>query len=371
MLLNKEENNNIFGKTTHYQEKRNSLNNKNISEFSKEELQNIQNLSQYLKNNCPGLYDKLENFEYLDSGAESNVYRTNLKGNTNKFIMKLIIKEKRKKSNKKEIIIATKLKHKNIINCIGYFPIKENESECVLMENGTFGNIRQFLKNILKKNYFTESWLCYISFQILNGLKYCQNNKIVHYDLKLDNIIVDNMLNFKIIDFSVSFDYSKITDEEIELYFAGTGFFMAPEVIKCETIKLKDINKIDIYSLGVILYRLAYCCYPFGLTHEDSKNYDKIYEKIMNNKFEINEDYNYSKHFVDFIKKCLEKDINKRISINESLEDYWIKGADILNNEKENLYNINSFIAFLLTDSFYQFNNYLNKEESNYNYNYI
>ena len=274
-------------------------------------------------------------------------------------------KEKKEKRNKNEEIIAQKLKHKNIINCFGYFQIKENESDCVLMENGTFGNLRQFLKNTLKKNYFTESMLCFITFQILNGLKFCQQLKIVHYDLKPENIIVDNLLNFKIIDFSVSFDYSKIIDEEIQLYFAGTGFFMAPEVIKCETIKLKDINKIDIYSLGVILYRLAYCCYPFGLTHEDLKNYDKIYDKIMNNILEVNEDNNYSEHFVDFIKKCLEKDINKRININEALEHYWIKGADILNNEKEKLYNLNSFIGELLTDSFYQFNSYLNKKEHN------
>ena len=51
---------------------------------------------------------------------------------------------------------------------------------------------------------------------------------------------------------------------------------MAPEVIKSETIKLKDINKIDLFSLGVILYRFAFCCYPFDLNHEDSN--DTIYE---------------------------------------------------------------------------------------------
>ena len=359
MLLNEEYKDNTSDKNKKHQKKDNYINKEKNNEFSKEELQNIKYLSQYIKSNCVGLYDKLENFEYLDSGAESNVYCFNFKGNTKKYIMKLIIKEKRKKRNKLEIDISQKLKHKNIINCIDYIPIKENESECVIMEHGTFGNLRQFLKNILNKNYFTESMLCYISFQILNGLKYCQNYKIVHYDLKPENIIIDNMLNIKIIDYSISYDYSKIKDEEIQLYFSGTGLFMAPEVIKCQTIKLKDINKIDLYSLGVILYRLFFGCYPFCLTQEDSKDYDTIYEKIMNNNLEIDVDYEYSEHFADFITKLLEKDINKRININQALEHYWIKGADILMNEKEKLFNANIFIADLITDSFYNFNQYL------------
>ena len=63
----------------------------------------------------------------------------------------------------------------------------------------------------------------------------------------------------------------------------------------------------------------------------------------MNNNLKINDgNSKYSEHFSDFIKKLLEKDINKRISINEALEHYWIKGANILIDEKEKLYNMKS-----------------------------
>ena len=359
MLLIENCNNNIIRNNKQKQEN----NSKKEKIINKKDLQNITNLQEYFKNNHLKFYNQLENFEFLDSGTESNVYKFNFKGNKNKYIFKLIINEKREKRNKLEIIISHKLKHQNIINFISYYPIKDNESECVIMENGSFGNIRNFLKNIIKKNYFSETMLCYIALQILNGLKYCQNCKIVHYDLKPENIIINNQLNVKIIDYSVSLDYRNITSEDIQLNYCGTKFYMAPEVIKSETIKLKHINKIDLFSLGVILYKFAFCCYPFDLNHEDSN--DTIYEKIMNNNLEINEDYEYSKYFVDFLKKLLEKDINKRININEALEHYWIKGADIIMNEKEKIFNANTFLANLITDSFYNFNNFLKEDKKN------
>ena len=78
----------------------------------------------------------------------------------------------------------------------------------------------------------------------------------------------------------------------------------------------------------------------------------------MNNILEIFTDLG-SKYFLNFIKKCLEKDITKRISIDEALEDYWIKGANIIMNEKEKLYNADSFLINLIMDSFYEFNNYI------------
>ena len=186
--------------------------------------------------------------------------------------------------------------------------------------------------------------------------------KIVHYDIKPSNIIIDDKLNLKLIDFSISLNYTKITTDEIKLKFSGTQFYMPPEVIISKTIKIKDVNKIDIYSLGILLYRFSFGYYPYNLKNEDIDDYDKIYDKIMNNNLEINnEDWEYSQYFIDFIKKCLEKDITKRINIDEALENYWIKGANILMNEKEKLFNADAFLINLLMDSFYEFNYYIKK----------
>ena len=61
------------------------------------------------------------------------------------------------------------------------------------------------------------------------------------------------------------------------------------------------------------------------------------------------------------MKKILEKDINKRININEALEHYWIKGADILNDEKEKTFNAGSFLINLITDHIMKFDKYIKK----------
>ena len=380
MLLNK--NTNIEYKKENKENKENinyinknidnidNINDKNIKNdnfkkdnkiYSKEELKNIKYLTKLLSENNPDLYQQLEDFEYLDSGVESNVYKVTFKKSKKECVMKLIINEKRKKRNRKEIKISKKLKHKNIIDLIYHTPLNNTESDIILMEQASLGNLRNFIYKKLKRNYCSETMLCYITYQILSGLKYLQIQKIVHYDIKPANIIMDDKLNIKLIDFSVSLNYSKINTDEIKLKFSGTQFYMPPEVIKEKTVKLKDVNKIDMFSLGVLIYKFAFCCYPYNLKNEDN-DYDKIYNKIMNNKLEIgSEDGEYSEFFINFLKKLLEKDITKRINIDEALEDYWIKGADILMEEKEKLFNADSFLINLLMENFYEYNYYMKK----------
>ena len=57
--------------------------------------------------------------------------------------------------------------------------------------------------------------------------------------------------------------------------------------------------------------------------------------------------------------KLLEKDINKRININQALNHYWIKGGEILFDEKEKLYNSNLFLTELMTNNIKKFNDYI------------
>ena len=301
----------------------------------------------------------LELLECIGYGSESKVHKGQIKSSKVFVSMKMVIKKKDDKKNLNEIIIGNKLKNKNIINIYGVKEIKKDEIDCILMEYAKHGNIKDFQTNLLKKNYLSESIICFLTFQILNGLKYCHTCKVAHFDIKPQNIVIDDYLTAKIIDFSISLDYSKIKKEEIKLPFRGTNFFMAPEVLSTQTIKVKDLNKIDLFSLGVTLYYLAFDSYPFGFTHEDVKDYPKIYEKIMKGVKIENKDNYYSKYFIDFLTKLLEKDINKRININEALNHYWVKGAEILINEKEKIYNAGNFLSYLITDHIKPFDDYI------------
>ena len=53
--------------------------------------------------------------------------------------------------------------------------------------------------------------------------------------------------------------------------------------------------------------------------------------------------------------------VQKRMNLEKALNSYFIRGAEILMNEKENTYNANSFLSYLITDHFYSFNEYLNR----------
>ena len=73
-------------------------------------------------------------------------------------------------------------------------------------------------------------------------------------DVKTKNVVIDEYLNTKLIDFSISIDYrDKKLSEEIKLPLLGTSFYMPLEVMASQRIKYKDLHKIDLYSFGVIL----------------------------------------------------------------------------------------------------------------------
>ena len=332
----------------------------------KEEYKDIKKFDTYL-DECKVNKENFELLNYLDSSADSNIFSINIiykNKNGQKMKKKAVMKSifYKKRENKKEIIISSKLKNPNVINFYAYSPIKKGQSYFFAMEDAKYGNLRNFQKNILKRRILSESVLCFIGNQILSALNYCHKCKIAHMDIKPYNVVIDDYLNAKLIDFSISINYqNKKSDEELKLPFKGTYLYMAKEVLQSDKIKYKDLQKVDLYSLGVILYNLAFGKYPYGLTYEDQYDYYEILQKIKRNELDFNNNLNYSRHFLDFLKSLLEKDLGKRIGLNQALEHYWIKGADLLNEEKEKCYKMDIFVSYLLTDHIKSFNEYLSQ----------
>ena len=344
-----------------------SSNELKIIQNENENLLNIKKVS----NEKLDIKDKIKNFPYFNenfellekigSGGESEVFKMNHKTIKKEFALKHIINDKKgkKRPHINELKIASKLKNSNIIKFHGYFNFKENNSEFMVLENAKYGNLRDFQKKVLKLNCFSESMLCFFANQILNGLYHCHKCKIAHMDIKPQNIVIDEYLNAKLIDFSVSIDYNgKKPNDKIKLPFKGTNFYMPSEIINSDIIQYKDINKIDSYAFGVLLFRLAFGYFPFKLEYGDEDNYNIINEKI-NSEFEIKNDIKFSSYFIDFISKLLRNNINKRMGIYEALHHPWIKGAKIILDEKENINNANIFIIKLITDNIKDFNDYL------------
>ena len=354
------ENEEGIGKKKAYKEEKNN--------GDKEQLKTVEEMNKYLRNNNFGLMENLELVNFLDSGGESNVYEIFIKNKDKngkifrkKAVMKVILRHKRENENKRQIFISNKLKNQNIISLYG-FTILKDKTFLLFMEEAKYGHLRNFERKTIKRQTLSESMICFFAYQILNAIDYCHKCKIAHLDIKLQNIVINEYLNAKLIDFSISLNYEgKNKNDLITLPCRGTNFYLAKEVLESRRIKIKDLNKVDLYSFGVALYNLAFNKYPFDLAHGDEDNYDEILRKITNNKLVFNS--GYSPYFIDFLTQLLKTDINERIDIKGALNHYWIKGAQLLMDEKDKIYNASIFTSYLMTDHIKSFNDYIHEEE--------
>ena len=325
----------------------------------KEKYSNIKEIKNLVRN-CPKFNADLEIIKFINSGSCGIVYEGKIKGKSNKkvalkFLLNKIMEAKRDKinnqnkpkflpKNNKEISLQTKIKHKNITAFYGVYSIPD--SSCMVMELAKYGDLDYFQKKFIQKSCLSETLLAYISKQILNGLSFLHQSKIIHMDIKHQNILIDKNLQIKLTDLSVSFSYSN-QPQYIVLPVAGT-------------ININDCNKIDIFSLGILLYNLAFGSYPYGLEISDKRNFELMFNKINTNSLFIPKIEKLSSMFRDFLSGLLNKDISKRLSINEALNHPWIKAANEIFIEKEKINDLEKFLINLVTDNIKAFNDYIN-----------
>ncbi len=122
-----------------------------------------------------------------------------------------------------------------------------------------------------------ESMLKEILTQICSVLFYLHQSKYIYYDLKLENILVAK-INGKPLIKLIDFGFARSQDEEKNDNVAGTAEYLAPEILKKEP----HDHRIDLYSLGILLYRLIYKKFPF-----QSQDQLEIYREHIENDFEF------------------------------------------------------------------------------------
>ena len=332
-------------------------------------------LVNYLRKNYPSFGEEFELTNFISTGGTGVVYSGQLKKRKN--AQKLAIKFKyskrqnRDKDEFQEIGILKKLHHKNITNIYAFAKVGTLMHYCVL-DLGKHGDLEKFMKTLLKRKVLSETILCYFAKQILEASACMHKCKIIHNDIKQGNIVVDANLDIKITDFSVSCTYANFEpDDCVEFPFMGTSKYICPEILGHVKMAVKEACKIDLYSFGVTLYELAFGKYPYKLNEVENKKYDDILNNIKHEKLEFPKDKKISTLFKDFLSHLLDKNYQTRYDIQQCLNHPWIKGAKIINDEKENIYYLESFLINAITDNIPKFNDYINQESEKINISFI
>ena len=191
------------------------------------------------------------------------------------------------------------------------------------------GGLSNCLERYKKKHDgkpFPENIVQHLMKQIVSGMKYLHNKKILHRDIKLDNILVkfetdedkDNDNYFKATIKIIDFGFARyLENDSLAQSILGSPINMDPKIL----MKMRKIEnnqsfgydqKADIWSLGTVCYELLIGAPPF-----DASSYDDLVSKLQKGSYKIPNQLNLSKQSISFINAMLQFDPQQRYDINQ------------------------------------------------------
>ena len=249
-------------------------------------------------------YKKLKD---LGSGSYGSVYKARNLIMDNIVAIKTIEKVQENMVEemeiKNEINILKSLSHPNIVKIYEFFDTALYYY--LVTEYCKKGELFSYITNV-----YNERQLSIVFYQVFSGLCYLHEKRIIHRDLKLENLMISEIEKdivtgeeffwMKIIDFGTAKIFQKNKKEKAII---GSSYYIAPEVLK-----QKYNEKCDTWSVGVILYMTLVGVAPF-----DGKTDEEIIKKIKIGKFnKKSERYiNHSEEVKDLVNKLLEKMLKK------------------------------------------------------------
>uniref|UniRef100_A0A673NIW4 non-specific serine/threonine protein kinase n=1 Tax=Sinocyclocheilus rhinocerous TaxID=307959 RepID=A0A673NIW4_9TELE len=219
--------------------------------------------------------------------------------------------------------------HRNIATYYGAF-IKKNppgvdDQLWLVMEFCGAGSVTDLIKNT-KGNSLKEEWTAYICREILRGLTHLHQHKVIHRDIKGQNVLLTENAEVKLVDFGVSAQLDRTVGRRNT--FIGTPYWMAPEVIACDENPDATYDfKSDLWSLGITAIEMAEGAPPLCDMHPMRALF-----LIPRNPAPRLKSKKWSKKFQSFIESCLVKNHNQRPSTEQLVKHPFIKD---LPNERQ------------------------------------
>ncbi|XP_037032839.1 serine/threonine-protein kinase 10 isoform X2 [Bradysia coprophila] len=216
-----------------------------------------------------------------------------------------------------EIDILSEIRHPNIVELYEAFSL--DDKLWMLIEYCDGGALDSIMVELEKP--LTEPQIAYVCKHMTEGLSFLHKNKIIHRDLKAGNVLLTMEGGVKLADFGVSAK-NKHTLQKHDT-FIGTPYWMAPELVLCETFRDNPYDyKVDIWSLGISLIEFAQMEPP-----NSEMSPMRVLLKIQKSEPpKLDQPSKWSKDFNDFLAKSLIKDPQHRPTTDDLLIMPFIRG---------------------------------------------
>ncbi|XGW34127.1 hypothetical protein V3C99_018151 [Haemonchus contortus] len=217
-----------------------------------------------------------------------------------------------------EIDILTSCKHANIVNLYACY-FFENKLH-MLLEFCGGGAVDAIMIELEKP--LTEKQIAYVARYTCEAVAFLHDNNVIHRDLKAGNILLTSDGVVKLADFGVS---AKLKDRnEKRDTFIGTPYWMAPEVMMCETFKDQPYGtRSDIWSLGITLIEMAQMEPP----HANVSPMRVLIKVQKSAPPTLDNPSSWSVFFADFLSQCLVKNPAERKTAKQILSHPFIANA--------------------------------------------
>ncbi|XP_029014032.1 serine/threonine-protein kinase MARK1 isoform X2 [Betta splendens] len=209
----------------------------------------------------------------------------------------------------REVRVMKTLKHPNIVKL--FEVIETDRTLYLVMEFASGGEVFDYLvaHGRMKEKEARAKFR-----QIVSAVEYCHQKRIVHRDLKAENLLLDADMNIKIADFGFSNEFTLGSKLDT---FCGSPPYAAPELFQG---KKYDGPEVDVWSLGVILYTLVSGALPF-----DGQNLKELRERVLRGKYRI--PFYMSSDCEILLKKLLVLNPGKRSSLQQVMKDRWMNAG--------------------------------------------